>query len=111
MSITRRENEFEVYIGTPVRITTLSHGSAMGIVHSLSSEYLSLKPALINHGTYNLDNKLIDNYKIRDKFPQKIKLANIDIVDPLDEGYIEELAKNLNYNSHPSRIIISKTKR
>ena len=102
---TKTKSELDIYKGTPVRITT-SHGSAMGIVHDISSEYLSLKPAYINHGIYSLDNKLIDNYKLQDKFPQKVKLAAIVGVEPLEEGYMEELVRNLNYNSNPLRIII-----
>lgn len=98
------KSELDIYKGAPVRITT-SHGSAMGIVHEISSEYLSLKPAYVNHGFYSLDNKFIDNYKRQDKLPQKVKLAAIVGFEPLEEGYMEWLANNLNYNSNPPRII------
>jgi hypothetical protein len=102
---TKIKSELEVYKGTPVRITT-AHGSALGIVDKISSEYLSLRPSWVNHGLYSSDNKLIDDYKFQDKLPKKIKLAGIVEVEPLEEGYIEKLVKNVNENSHPSRIIL-----
>jgi len=111
MNLTKTKSELDVYKGKPVRITT-AHGSAVGIVFDTSSpEYLSLKPSWVNHGLYNTENRLIDDYKFEDKLPKKIKLAGIVEVEPLEEGYIEKLVKNVNDNSHPSRIIIPSSKK
>ena len=101
---TKTKSELDIYKGTPVRITT-THGSAMGIVNDISSEYLSLKPTYINHGCY-IDNKFMDHYKFQDKLPQKVKLFAIVGVEPLEEGYMEWVTGSFNYNSNPPKIIM-----
>jgi hypothetical protein len=102
--------ELEVYKGTPVRIRTPG-GNSIGILDDISMEYLSLRPSLINEGVYSTDNKLIDEYVIQDKLPQKVKVSTIINIDPLTKGYMERIVKNLNDVSHPLRIIPPPTRR
>lgn len=92
----KNKSELEIYLNTPVRVSILSNSSAIGIVEKISSEYLYLKNSLINQGLYDQDKKFIDKYKIEDKLPQMIKLMNIIGIEPLDEGYMEKLATNIN---------------
>ena len=60
----------------------------------------------MQQGIYDLDGKLIDQVVIEKDMPQKVKIASINHIQPLKEGYLEHLADNLNQIANPSKIIL-----
>ena len=103
-----RESDFEIYKDKPIRVKTSPNDYALGIVNDYNSEYLFLKPSIIDHPTYKFDRTLVNNVVIEEDLPQKIKVSSINKIEPLKQGYLESFAQNLNEISHPQRIIIAK---
>lgn len=104
-----RINEYQIYkdSGRPVRIYSTPNGTAIGIIDNVSSEFVYLKPSMINQGTYNFDGSL-KNYSVVEKeLPTKIKINAVTQIEPLEEGYMERLVQNLNFNAYPPKIIIT----
>ena len=103
-----REDEYKIHRGKPVRVINSNGDSSLGILDSYSTEYLNLKPSLVNHGFYTIEDKLKHNPRIIQDRPTKVKIALIAKIDPLEEGYFEALAQNLYQISHPFKIILPK---
>ena len=105
-----REDEYQIYKDSkrPVRIHIMPNDTAIGIIEDYSSEFVHLRPSMINHGTYEKDGKSINNVVIEQELPHKIKTINITHIEPLQKEYMEILAQNLNSNSHPPKIILLK---
>lgn len=94
IGLNKAQNELDIYLGKPLRIVSQGK-TAMGILEKISSEYLSLRPSLINEGLYDNNDKLVDNFILQKDLPQKVRVQSILNIEPLSEGYFEKLVKNL----------------
>ena len=91
----KKENEFEIYRKRNARVCT-ANNSRLGRVKDFKDGFLYLLPVLVQESTYDNEGKEKSFMRIETEIPTKIKLINIEIIEPISEGHMEKLVKNFN---------------
>ena len=91
------EDEYEIYknSGRPVRIY-FNQKEALGVIESMSTENINLRPSAINEFFFNGKGERIDNFRIENDLPRKIKKQSVSGIEPLSEGYLEFFVNSVN---------------
>lgn len=96
MKVPQRKDEFEIYMQKPIRAYGPNGSLGLGILNKISPRGIYLKPFLVHENLYDKKGDSINKARIEKKTPQFINTSNLQSIEPVEEGYIERLAKSIN---------------